>query len=739
MSISDYNTNKDLNVTIDGVQIDDGLPDLTMPFAIRTVMADLASFKASGAFVDLDVTNNITVGGTVDGRDVAADGSKLDGIEALADVTDATNVTAAGALMDSELTSIASVKAMNQGVATTDSPTFAGLVVNFQTRTAALAGTTGTATVITVGDLVYIYDASGTALTTGDARKWSPYGQAKITHYGAITGTDDDAVFALADAGGHAYIDLDGLTVATTVSKFSVVSEYFNGTLITHTSNGFDFPMSEYRRRRDFRENELQLVGTKCKVLTWAGTDVLWLGTSIPHQGTSVDSYPVLFGVGLDATVANWAWSGSRMAFDGVASGGEDDINTIKCLSMTEDDRLHGFATYGSSSVYDDSFDPVTKGSKMTVDFRIKAPFASTPFDTVILDHNHNDKNREIGTLTPESLTITGVTKGTTTVIAVSSAGTLAVQDAIALEIVGIDKLNYCAAIVTALSGTDVTINVNSSAYAGTFTSGTMKKLDRSTITGSAEFLIYYIRNMSEIYNSGVTKIIMAGAPSEYTNDVFDATINSTSVTLKALADKWGISFFDVAHHYRVAAADQVAYFPDDVHPSTLETRQALANLWMAWASGGHIVPATAKSLGVEVGVDIPALGAGAAMTAVLSDAVTAGNVSPTSVTGRKIQINGPLWLVTMRATTIDITGMTGANDLFFQWTDDITPGSYQFGGGNVVAISLPFVGYLQASPGTSSKSCRISENVASAAIDYITVTEANGASLYVNFLVLED
>ena len=53
--------------------------------------------------------------------------NKLDGIEAGADVTDTTNVTAAGALMDSELTSEASVKALNQGVATTDSPTFAGL------------------------------------------------------------------------------------------------------------------------------------------------------------------------------------------------------------------------------------------------------------------------------------------------------------------------------------------------------------------------------------------------------------------------------------------------------------------------------------------------------------------------------------------------------------------------------------------------------------------------------------
>ena len=54
---------------------------------------------------------NISLSGTVDGRDVATDGSKLDGIEASADVTDATNVTAAGALMDSEVTNLAEVKA----------------------------------------------------------------------------------------------------------------------------------------------------------------------------------------------------------------------------------------------------------------------------------------------------------------------------------------------------------------------------------------------------------------------------------------------------------------------------------------------------------------------------------------------------------------------------------------------------------------------------------------------------
>lgn len=53
---------------------------------------------------DLAVTGNITVSGTVDGRDVATDGTKLDTIETNADVTDSTNVDAAGAVMNTDTT-----------------------------------------------------------------------------------------------------------------------------------------------------------------------------------------------------------------------------------------------------------------------------------------------------------------------------------------------------------------------------------------------------------------------------------------------------------------------------------------------------------------------------------------------------------------------------------------------------------------------------------------------------------
>jgi hypothetical protein len=66
-----------------------------------------------------------------------ADHTKLNAIEASADVTDTANVTAAGALMDSELTSIASIKALNQALATSSSPTFAALTITGAITSAA--------------------------------------------------------------------------------------------------------------------------------------------------------------------------------------------------------------------------------------------------------------------------------------------------------------------------------------------------------------------------------------------------------------------------------------------------------------------------------------------------------------------------------------------------------------------------------------------------------------------------
>ena len=93
--------------------------------AAQGATADAALPKAGGA-----LTGAVTTNSTFDGRDVATDGTKLDGIETSADVTDTANVTSAGALMDSELANLAAVKAINQSLVTTASPTFAALTAN---------------------------------------------------------------------------------------------------------------------------------------------------------------------------------------------------------------------------------------------------------------------------------------------------------------------------------------------------------------------------------------------------------------------------------------------------------------------------------------------------------------------------------------------------------------------------------------------------------------------------------
>jgi len=124
------------NLTVTGTTTSINSTDLNVTdklISINRGGADAASANGGGLFIsganesltwdngnsrfsfsdDLHAAGNITLTGNVDGRDVAADGTKLDGIEASADVTDSTNVQAAGALMDSEVTNLAQVKAFD--------------------------------------------------------------------------------------------------------------------------------------------------------------------------------------------------------------------------------------------------------------------------------------------------------------------------------------------------------------------------------------------------------------------------------------------------------------------------------------------------------------------------------------------------------------------------------------------------------------------------------------------------
>ena len=142
----------------------------------------VAAHNHSGVYQPLDAVLTATTASFL-----TTDESKLDAIEALADVTDATNVTAAGALMDSEVTNLAQVKAfdssayapaailtdpaitgtINEDVYTiTDGAAFAIDPGNGSIQQITLgANRTPTVSGWTAGDSVTLYIADGTAYT----------------------------------------------------------------------------------------------------------------------------------------------------------------------------------------------------------------------------------------------------------------------------------------------------------------------------------------------------------------------------------------------------------------------------------------------------------------------------------------------------------------------------------------------------------------------------------------------
>ena len=72
-------------------------------------VTDTTNVTAAGALMDSELAGIAAVKATT-GTFLTADQTKLDGIETSADVTDTTNVTAAGALMDSECAGLAALK-----------------------------------------------------------------------------------------------------------------------------------------------------------------------------------------------------------------------------------------------------------------------------------------------------------------------------------------------------------------------------------------------------------------------------------------------------------------------------------------------------------------------------------------------------------------------------------------------------------------------------------------------------
>lgn len=437
------------------------------------------------------------------------------------------------------------------------------------------------------------YTALPGDVTAANGRVWALQRDniVKLSQMGAVTSSDCSAIItAMADDGTFTNVDLQGLTWLcdgmsadnTTDRENLNKLNFFNGKLqLTNAQPG----ETNVQTFAPYLDSELKLSQTKSPVIDWKGLNVLWLGTSIPHQGANVDGYPERLAEVLNFNVQNYAWSGSHASYD--IDGDAFNSGTIRALSMTEADRLAGLATYGPTSAYDDSFDIVTIASKMTADYRIKAQFATAPIDVVVLDHNHNDR-KNLADYTANVKTITGVTIGSTTVFGVDNVTGLNVGDGCYVRVTGIGDLDYAAGRITGIAGTDVTVAIESTGFSGAFSSGELHWVDRTTIKGAFDFLIAYTKNMFIQYGQADGKIILCGAPSYFTNDVDrDHSIWSSNRVIREIADTWGLAFFDVANALRLTYQDQLTYLPDSVHPSTPETREIFTNVWAKWMRGG--------------------------------------------------------------------------------------------------------------------------------------------------------
>jgi hypothetical protein len=201
--------------------------------------ADIQQPPSEGAFADGDKTklDGIEAGATADqtageiktayesnsdtNAFTDAEKTKLSGIEASADVTDTANVTAAGALMDSELTDITAVKAINQGLSTTDTVLFEAVHEDYD----ALSGTTpsidadtaGSFALTTSGNTTFTFASVTSGITVGFVLKITAGGTHTITWPASVdwagatapdapaSGETDVLVFYTVDGGTNWY------------------------------------------------------------------------------------------------------------------------------------------------------------------------------------------------------------------------------------------------------------------------------------------------------------------------------------------------------------------------------------------------------------------------------------------------------------------------------------------------------------------------------------------------------
>ena len=428
---------------------------------------------------------------------------------------------------------------------------------------------------------VRVFDGGASIWPITDVRAW-----------GAVGSGDETAVIEAVEASQASHIDLAGLTITTTLLKEDIVKKYGNGRLICVDA---DDNQHVVPNRSNIFDSELARSSTQTPMLDFAGKTVLSLGTSIQAEGSGSDtSYPQLAVKMLGGTCVSMAWAGTSAAYD--KAGSHTEIGTVKRLSMTQDDVDWGIATWGDvdTNVYSDLYPGINKASKMHMGYRVVDQIGIHAPALVILEHNRNDMDRSPGVLENESRAINSVSLGTTTTFTLASSGLVAVGDGVRFVVDGIAKLNNHVARVQAVSGAQITISLNSSAFTGSFVSGTCYKVDREFFCEGLGAIVSQIKWGAAYHGVAEPKILLVSSVSEYDTGSFDYRVRSNAQYVRDVAAYWDTAFFDLTASLGIDELHNSVFLADDIHPTEETARQAIANHLAAFLAGGKL-PALRK------------------------------------------------------------------------------------------------------------------------------------------------
>lgn len=266
-----------------------GVSGTTWTPANTTFTIDTADGNAFNAVIDtfnsLDVTTNITVGGTVDGRDIAADGAKLDTLEDGFDLTLDGKVTGTGSANTGVLT--ITTELANTGVIAGSYGTSTAIPVFTVDEDGRLTAAS-TTPVAGVDDFTYAGANNTITLETGDGGLFHIQTETEVTLTGKVTGTATSTTGTVSiatelentgvTAGSYGSstaipvltVDEDGRITVATTSSVAGVDDFFwtsaNNTLILQTGDGTEYlvPIQDFNNinTNDISANNVTVSGT---------------------------------------------------------------------------------------------------------------------------------------------------------------------------------------------------------------------------------------------------------------------------------------------------------------------------------------------------------------------------------------------------------------------------------------------------------------------------------------------